>query len=310
MIKAEHLSRSYGSFVAVADVSFEVPDGQIVGLLGPNGAGKTTLMRILTGYHLPSAGGAWINGVDVLRQTQEAQKLIGYLPETPPLYPELTVEEYLQFAAEARQIPRPQEAIDRAVNLTGLEPMYYKTIGHLSKGYRQRTGLAQAILHDPAILILDEPTSGLDPNQILDFRSLIRTLGQKKTVILSTHILQEVEALCERVLILHEGKIRADGSVEEIARGLEGLNRYTAVVKGLGLEAAASLEKLPLWKEKPRVLPHAVGIEIHAACSAEVDGGEALFDWVVAHGGKLVSLVPETFNLENIFSQLTREEKK
>ncbi len=307
MIKAEHLCRAYGNFQAVDDVSFDISDGQIVGLLGPNGAGKTTLMRILTGYHLSTSGNAWINEVNVQENTQEAQRLIGYLPETPPVYPELTVGEYLEFAASVRQLSDARGAIDRAVEQTDLNPVYYKTIGHLSKGYRQRVGLAQAILHDPAILILDEPTSGLDPNQIQDFRNLIRTLGRQKTVILSTHILQEVEALCERVLIMHQGKIRADGSVAEIAKGLEGLNRYTVVIKGIQPQAAASLEKLGIWKEKPQVLAHAQGIEVRAACAPNVDGAEAIFDWTVANGGKILSLLPEAFNLESIFSQLTRE---
>lgn len=307
MIKAEHLSRAYGNFLAVDDVSFDIPDGQIVGLLGPNGAGKTTLMRILTGFHLSSVGKAWINDVNVQDDTQRAQQLIGYLPETPPVYPELTVGEYLDFAASIRQIDHPRQAIERAVEQTDLNPVYYKTIGHLSKGYRQRVGLAQAILHDPSILILDEPTSGLDPNQIQDFRNLIRALGRKKTVILSTHILQEVEALCERVLIMHQGKIRADGSVAEIAKGLEGLNRYTVVIKGVQPQAAASLQAMGIWKEKPQVLAHGQGIEVRAACAPNIDGAEAIFDWTVANGGKILSLLPETFNLESIFSQLTRE---
>jgi ABC-2 type transport system ATP-binding protein len=308
MIRAENVTRSYGTFVAVDGVSFEIPDGQIVGLLGPNGAGKTTLMRVLTGYHLPTQGQCWINEVDVQKNTQEAQKLIGYLPETPPVYPDLTVGEYLEFVAQVRGISQP-ETIDRAVEQTDIGPVYYKVIGHLSKGYRQRVGLAQAILHDPAILILDEPTSGLDPNQIQDFRNLIRNLGKQKTVILSTHILQEVEALCERVLIMHGGKIRADGSVAEIAKGLEGLNRYTVVVKGIAASDVASLETLGIWKERPQVAETARGLEIRVACAQNVEGAEVLFDWVVFRQGKILSLIPETFDLESIFSQLTREEK-
>ncbi len=307
MIKSENLARAYGRFTAVSNVSFEIPDGQIVGLLGPNGAGKTTLMRILTGYHLPTHGRAWINEFDVAEQTQQAQRVMGYLPENPPVYPELTVSEYLQFAIEARQVTLP-DAVDRAVTQTGLEAVYNKTIGHLSKGYRQRVGLAQAILHDPAILILDEPTSGLDPNQIQDFRELIRTLGEKKTVVLSTHILQEVEALCERVLILHGGTIKADGTVSDIAQGLQGHNTYTVVVKNIDPQGAPeSLADMGIWSSAAKISPHPNGLEIRVECATGTDGAEAIFDWTVSRGGKILSLVPETFSLEDIFSQLTRE---
>ncbi|MBN1890563.1 MAG: ATP-binding cassette domain-containing protein [Thermoflexales bacterium] len=218
MIDVSDLSKSYGPVQALAGVSFHVAPGEIIGLLGPNGAGKTTIMKILTGYLQPDEGQATIDGLDVLSDTLEVQKRIGYLPENAPLYPELSVQAYLKTIAELRQLPPAEQPrlISEAVQAVALTDHLTRPIGQLSKGYRQRVGLAQAILHQPKLLILDEPTVGLDPTQIVEVRRLIRRLAQHSTVLLSTHILSEVEATCDRVIILLNGQVRADARLAEL----------------------------------------------------------------------------------------------
>jgi ABC-2 type transport system ATP-binding protein len=219
MIDVQNVSKAYGSVQALDDVSFHVEAGEIIGLLGPNGAGKTTMMQILTGYLQPDGGEVKIDGLDVLTKTLEVQRRIGYLAENAPLYPELSVQSYLKMVADLRQIPDAEqmELISEAVQATALSDHLTRLIGQLSKGYRQRVGLAQTILHKPSLLILDEPTVGLDPTQIVEVRRLIRRLAQHSTVVLSTHILSEVEATCDRVIILLNGQIRADARLAELA---------------------------------------------------------------------------------------------
>ena len=213
MIEAHGLSKYYGPFVAVHDASFSIPQGQIVAFLGPNGAGKTTLMRMLTGFLAPSAGRAVIAGFDVRDDRIQASRRLGYLPESGPLYPDMTPLELLRFFGEAREIATGilKRRIDQVVEICALELVLEKPIGKLSKGYKQRVGLAQALLHDPEVLIMDEPTAGLDPNQIKQFRENIQRLGRTKTVLISTHILQEVEAVADRVLLIHNGRLLFDG---------------------------------------------------------------------------------------------------
>lgn len=220
LVDVRDVTKSYGTVRALQGVSVQIDPGSIVGLLGPNGAGKSTLMKILTGYLEPDTGAVSIDGFDVLTQTRKAQRRIGYLPENAPLYPELNVQEYLIMMADIRQIPAVDQraAIQEAVLATGLTPMLTRPIGQLSKGYRQRVGLAQAILHKPDLLILDEPTVGLDPAQLVEIRQLIRRLGQSSTVLFSTHILPEVETLCDRVVMIMGGLIRADAKVADLAR--------------------------------------------------------------------------------------------
>lgn len=219
MIDVTNLSKSYGPIKALRGVTFQIGEGEIVGLLGPNGAGKTTFIKILTGYLQPDHGTARVNGLDVLENTRDVQAQIGYLPETAPLYPELTVQSCLQMMADLRQIPANEQRalISKAVYDTGLEAHLARPIAHLSKGFRQRVGLAQAILHRPKLLILDEPTVGLDPTQIVEIRGLIRRLAEHSTVLFSTHILSEVEALCDRAIILINGEVRADARLSELA---------------------------------------------------------------------------------------------
>ncbi|HHI67714.1 MAG TPA: ATP-binding cassette domain-containing protein, partial [Planctomycetes bacterium] len=218
MIQVENLKKHYGPTQALTGVSFEVPRGEVLGFVGPNGAGKTTTMKILTGFLYPDEGSAKLGGLDVLEQPLEARKLVGYLPESNPLYMEMSVISYLRFAADIRGVEGRyrKAAVEKVVKDCGLEGVRGKDIGELSKGYKQRVGLAQAMIHDPDILILDEPTSGLDPNQIVEIRNLIKKIGQERTVILSTHYLQEVEATCDRVIIIHKGGIVADGKLEDL----------------------------------------------------------------------------------------------
>jgi ABC-2 type transport system ATP-binding protein len=305
MVEAAALWKSYGRVEAVRDVSFRVNSGEIVGLLGPNGAGKTTIMKILTGYHYPTSGTATVNGMDVTEQALEVKRCLGYLPENAPLYGDLTVREYLDFVADARLLSgqRRRDAFDRTLAVCGLDAQVDRPIDQLSKGFKQRVGLAQAIIHEPAILILDEPTTGLDPNQIQDIRRLIRALGEDKTVILSTHILQEVEAVCNRVLILHEGRIAAAGTTEEIGREMKGNVTYTVRIPGSrpGREALSALGRIGSISEVDEEgETHLLKVVLH-----ENSTGEDIYRWAVAHDLPLRELVPERYRLEDIFSELT-----
>ena len=218
MIEVSHLTKKYGGHLAVDDVSFTVEDGQIYGLLGPNGAGKSTIMNILTGYLSATSGQVTVAGHSLPEEADEAKACVGYLPEQPPLYPEMTVGEYLNFVAELKKVPRAQrkEQVLRAARRTGLEKVLPRLIRSLSKGYKQRVGIAQALLGSPKIIILDEPTVGLDPAQVIEMRKLIRELGKAHTVILSSHILSEVQAVCQQVLILSKGKLAASGTLQEL----------------------------------------------------------------------------------------------
>jgi ABC-2 type transport system ATP-binding protein len=215
-IEVSQLTRMYGEQKAVDDISFRLNKGEIVGFLGPNGAGKSTTMKIITGYIKPDSGTAVVGGINVQQDPIAAKKKIGYLPEANPLYYDMYVHEYLDFIADVHRVPHRKEKINSIINTVGLSPERKKRTGQLSKGYKQRVGLAAALVHDPEVLVLDEPTTGLDPNQIIEIRELIRQLGKDKTVLFSTHILQEVEALCDRVIIINKGKLVADSSLREL----------------------------------------------------------------------------------------------
>ncbi len=245
MIAAHRLSKKFGKSVAVDAVDFEISRGRVVGFLGPNGAGKTTTLRMICGYLRPTSGGVRVDGIDVLRDPRGAQRRLGYLPEAAALYPEMRVEEYLAFRGRIFGVPRRRlrEAISAAVDRCGLEGARRKLIGHLSKGYRQRVGLASVLLHDPPILILDEPTSGLDPAQIREVRQLIRDLAGARTVLLSTHNLTEVELTCDELIMLSHGRVRARGTIEELAGRSPGGDRY--VVETSAGAAAEALRKVP-----------------------------------------------------------------
>lgn len=309
MVEAVELGKRYGAFDAVRNVSFRVERGEIVGLLGPNGAGKTTILRILTCYHFPSSGQATIAGTDVSAEPMSVKRRIGYLPENPPVYGDLTVSEYLDFIVDARRISRERRpaALERTVSLCAIGDVLDRRIDQLSKGYQQRVGLAQAIVHDPEILILDEPTTGLDPNQILEIRHLIQQLGSEKTVILSTHILQEVEAVCGRVLILNSGEIVASGTIAEIGRELRGEGVLAfEVVDGPEVDRALS-EFGSLGEITSRARTQTDdGWAIRAAASTNVNG-EDVYRWAVDHNLTLRSLGVERVTLEGIFTELTNQ---
>ncbi|WP_228557484.1 ABC transporter ATP-binding protein, partial [Myxococcus sp. AB025B] len=241
------MTKTYGATQALRGVSFEVPRGQVVGFLGPNGAGKSTTMKILAGFVTPTTGTARVNGLDVREDPVASRRMLGYLPENNPLYEEMMVRDFLDFVAEVRGIPKPLRAgrLRGAVERCGLASVLGKDIHQLSKGYRQRVGLAQAILHDPDLLILDEPTTGLDPNQIVEIRSLIKELGREKTVILSTHILSEVQSTCDRVLIINDGRLVADDTPERLGKGEGGTVTVVLTSRaGAGLQEAVVSEQL------------------------------------------------------------------
>jgi len=313
-IEVQNLSKQYGNVQAVTDVSFSVGDQQVLGFLGPNGAGKTTVMKILTGFHFPSGGKALVDGISVEEHPLEVKKRIGYLPENVPLYGDLTIDEYLNFAAEARFIPKQKRkaAIDVCLETCAITGYRGRRIETLSKGYRQRTGLAQAILHDPPILILDEPTTGLDPNQIIEIRALINELGKRKTVILSTHILQEVEAICSQVLIINDGRIAAQGKPEEIAGSMKGGDTWELVLKGADADTV---------KERLVKLEQASNASFETAADGTVlarffistegqaqNAGEYIFDWVISHNMKILGMNRRKFSIEDIFVKLTSDE--
>jgi len=313
-IEVKNLSKQYGNVKAVTDVSFSVGDSEVLGFLGPNGAGKTTVMKILTGFHFPSGGTALVDGICVEENPLEIKKRIGYLPENVPIYGDLTVDEYLNFAAEARFIPKQDipAAINKSLEACGLTDYRGRKIETLSKGYRQRTGLAQAILHDPPILILDEPTTGLDPNQIIEIRSLIKELGKRKTVILSTHILQEVEAICTQVLIINDGRIAALGRPEEIAGSLKGGDTWELVLKGAEVDVIRK-KLLRLNVSNMNVENTAEGLVnasffISAAADGETSAGERIFDWAVSDGLKILEMNRKKISIEDIFVKITGAE--
>jgi ABC-2 type transport system ATP-binding protein len=312
MIEVRNLKKKYGRCEAVKGVDFDVGQGEIVGLLGPNGAGKTTIMKILTGYMFATEGVAKLNGIDVAENPTAVKAIVGYLPENTPLYNDLNAAEYLSFTAAAHGLKDKLRAVRIAAVISecGLEKVLYRPIGELSKGFRQRVGLAQAILHDPRILILDEPTTGLDPNQIIEIRELIKRMGKEKTVILSTHILQEVEALCSKVLILNEGFIVAKGTTEEIAKEMHGEEILVLTIKAnKPAEVSSALMSCPSIEKVLSI--NAEGEDRVVARAALKKGAqnaeEAVFDWAVRTGYKVLSTVPERISLEAIFAKLTKE---
>jgi ABC-2 type transport system ATP-binding protein len=306
MIDVSDLSKSYGPVQALRGVSFHVDAGEVIGLLGPNGAGKTTMMKILVGYLQPTTGTAMVDGLDVLAQTLEVQKRIGYLPENAPLYPELSVQAYLKMIADFRQIPEPEQParLSEAIRAAGLEDYLTRPIGQLSKGYRQRVGLAQAIVHKPKLLILDEPTIGLDPTQIVEVRHLIRRLAQHSTVLLSTHILPEVEAVCDRVIILMNGEIRADARLSD----LEASSDVILVLGEDSPQIKAQLKALPgVGTVEPVPTTDGVAYRVQAGngtARKPVDLRPAIYDLARDRGWPLRELKRDVRTLEAVFNEL------
>ncbi len=313
MIEARNLSRRYGDFTAVDDVSFAVDEGEIVGILGPNGAGKTTTIRMITGFLPPSRGRVTLAGRDLFTEPRQARRDLGYLPETVALYPEMRVDEYLAYRARLEGMSRAggRTAIDETIGSCLLSDVRHQIIGTLSKGYRQRVGLAAAILHRPRVLVLDEPTVGLDPGQIIAIRDLIRELGKERTLLLSTHILPEVELLCNRVLIIDRGRIVAQGTPDELRAGWHG-NRVVRVrVQGAPADAArAALAAVPgvaaVIERDGLGSGGAGGFAVEAAGSA--DPREGIFRAVVEQGWVLLEMVEEKASFEDVFVRLTRRD--
>lgn len=307
MINVKGLTKRFGNTVAVRDVTFSVPAGQVLGFLGPNGAGKSTTMRILTGYITADDGVGSIAGFDIFTQSLEVRKRIGYLPESAPLYLDMDVPDFLKFIVTVRKIPRHKhrESIDRMIDLCGLKTVMHKKIGELSKGFRQRVGLAQTMIHDPDILVLDEPTSGLDPNQIVEIRDLIREIGKQKTIILSTHILQEVTATCDRIVIINEGRLVADGSPDDLAAQSSGDTIFWVTVKAPPEEARILLSQLPgvidvrLQTEASDRSRFSLKFRIPDQIE------ERIFQSISQKGWILTELHRETASLEDVFARLT-----
>ena len=309
MIIVTDVSKNYGPVEAVKSISFEIQDGEIVGFLGANGAGKTTTRKMITGYLVPTEGKIEVNDLNIIDDTHEIQKQIGYLPELNPLYTEMRVYEYFEFLAGIRNITgRPfTDALSRVVDNCGLNGVIHKNISECSKGYKQRIGLAAAMIHDPKILILDEPVTGLDPNQIVEIRGLIKKLGNEKLVFMSSHILQEIQATVDRIMIIHEGKIVANGTSDELMSNFMGNVLLNMEIKGGAVESIEHIQaKLPSVKfismEDLNGIQH-----VQFEYDKGQDPREELFRYAVDNNWSILKMTPHTTNLEDIFRDLTTE---
>lgn len=308
MIQLQNLTKDYGTLRAVDHINFEINEGEILGFLGPNGAGKTTTLRMITCFLKPSSGNISVENLDIEKDSIEIRKLIGYLPEHNPLYTDMTVYDYLEFIAKVRKVENFRVRLKEVSSLCGLHGIIQKPIKSLSKGYKQRVGIAQAIFHDPKILILDEPTSGLDPNQIVEIRELIKKLGKEKTLIISSHILQEVQAVCDRIVIINKGNIVADGSPEELQSNMENKTQ-------LKLELIAPAEEIPELSENIEgitVLSNNQITEAVSKVTIEFDSGEdkrlEIYEFIQTKDWKILEMYREHVSLEAVFRSLTIED--
>ena len=314
MIEVKNLVKKFGEAVAVNDITFTVNSGEVVGFLGPNGAGKSTTMKILTCFISATSGTASVGGYDCFRQSLEVRRQIGYLPEQTPLYTDMNVIDYLNFIADSHCMPATlkRERIQEMVEICGLTRMIHKDIGELSKGYRQRVGLAQALVHNPKIMILDEPTTGLDPNQIVEIRELIKTLGKDRVVILSTHILPEVEVTCSRILIISNGKLVGEGTPDELRRQMQGEEVYDVRIKADG-KAVDSVFRSQDWiirSTSQGTEPSGTmrfRLHLKSPMTGE-DSGEKIFDLATTNKWKLLELKRSGATLEEVFKNLTTRE--
>lgn len=300
-IEVDALTKTYGTQRAVDAVSFSAGDREILGFLGPNGAGKSTTMKMITGYLEPDSGTAKVNGLDIREQAVASRRMIGYLPENNPLYLEMYVREYLEWVGKFYHIPRLRSRVQEMIGLIGLRREQHKKIGQLSKGYRQRVGLAQALLHDPPVLILDEPTAGLDPNQLAEIRGLIRDLGRNKTIIFSTHIMQEVAALCDRVVIINQGRIVADGPVSTLEQQLSTTQQL--VVRTATAVDGRAFGKIPGVKHVSR---EENGRLFRLVVEGQRDVRAEVFQCAAREGWVLTELHLEARGVEDVFQELTR----
>lgn len=300
LIKVEHLSRRYGDTLAVKNLSFEVKRGEVLGFLGPNGAGKSTTMQMITGNLAPTAGAVTINGIDMLEKPKEAKRALGFLPEQPPLYRELTVDEYLVYCARLNRIDKGQiaSAVDYAKQRCGLTHMSKRLINNLSKGYQQRVGIAQAIIHSPDVVILDEPTVGLDPIQIREIRQLIRDIGTEHSVILSTHILPEVQATCDRVQIINQGELVLSDDIDGLTRRMQSSSLIVALRQPPAIDALSGITGITEVEELD-------GGRLRVSHSPESNPAEEIVKQAVAAGWGLYELTPERLSLEDVFVNIT-----
>lgn len=306
MIKVSGLTKDYGARRAIHNLSFDAKQGEIVGFLGPNGAGKTTTMRILTGYMPPSDGEAVVAGYDVVEESLEVRKRVGYLPETVPLYTDMVVFDYLKYMGDLRRLPNVEDRVDEALDRVGLLDRAQGYIGNLSKGMRQRVGLAQALLHQPEVLILDEPTIGLDPGQVVEIRELIREIGKEKTVLLSTHLLNEAQNLCDRVLIINKGKIVAEDTTENLQARLLGAERVVVKVRGDGDQLAETIKQVKGVRKIETLEDGAVEFEFASGKDLRPEVAKQ----VIKSGYDLLELRPLGMSLEEIFLELTSGDSK
>ena len=306
MVKVEHLVKRYGQNYALNDVSFEIGEGEIVGLLGPNGAGKSTTMNILTGYLSSTSGTATIDGIDMLEHPIEAKSMIGFLPEQPPLYQDMTVEEYLNFVYELKGCKLDREAhLEEIINVVKIADVRRRLIRNLSKGYKQRVGIAQALVSDPKLIVFDEPTVGLDPKQILEIRNLIRTLAKNHTVILSTHILAEVQAVCERVIIINQGKIIADEKTSELTKVIEDGYQYEIKIAGPQKEVVSSIGNIRGVKSVSATGARDADAFAYLVESEKgIDVRKPVFNLCASKGWAILGLMPVGTDLETIFIRL------
>jgi ABC-2 type transport system ATP-binding protein len=307
MIRIQNVTKYYGARLAVDDISFEVQKGQTVGFLGPNAAGKTTTMRIINGYLMPTRGDVWIADYNMASHSLDGRRLIGYLPEMVPLYTDMTTRAYLKYAARLRGLSRnrTRSRVDEVVEQCGLQEYIGVTLAKLSKGFKQRVGLAQAIIHDPEVLILDEPTIGIDPIQVAQTRQLIRQLGKNRTILLSTHILPEISMICERVIIIHEGKIVARDSIENLSAILSGGNRLNLKIQGDAVKVTERLEQIDSIQSVTYDSPNHI-VEFTADRQPHTEIMEA----VVQNGWTLLAMESAEMDLEDIFLRLTTREAR
>ena len=309
MIRIDNLTKYYGDACAVDGISFEIKKGEILGMLGPNGAGKTTTMRMLTCYLRPTSGNIIVKDHNIYENSLEIKKLIGYLPESAPLYPDMLVYDYLKFVADVREIEksRADSRIKELADMCGINEVMHRPIGELSKGYKQRVGLSHAMMNDPEILVLDEPTSGLDPNQIIEIRDIIKKIGKEKTIILSTHILTEAEATCDRIVIINKGKIVADGGTDELKREAGSDYVMHVSLKHSNFDdIKGSFQTIPEVSDV--ILSHSEDetISFHIACSGKKDVRPDIYDVIKNNNWPLLEFHRETRTLESIFRELTR----
>ena len=311
MIEINHLVKKYGSHVAVDDLSLTVEPGKIYGFLGPNGAGKSTTMNIITGYLAATSGEVKINGFDVLKQPEEAKKCVGYLPELPPLYMDMTVKEYLDFVAELKKIEKSLRAgyVKEAMKITKTEEVSGRLIRNLSKGYRQRVGFAQAVLGYPEILILDEPTVGLDPKQIIEIRDLIKELGKKHTIILSSHILSEISAVCDHVFIISHGKLVASDSTENLLERMTGAQEIELLVKAEEDTAETAIREIAQVERCEKTeLKEDGAVQFFVTAKKDADVREAIYHTCVEHHMPILEMKAASKSLEDVFLELTSQE--